>query len=174
MLRLPRWKLLPPNCRNALGGSVQPLIDYVRVCSDLPDRPVPTMRHACFTIGGQSRPWSEQNDGPALQTLAILKHSTSSTHRPKSLREASSSRTSIFSQASIRIRPPICGRSTRVYHSSRDRYNCAVSKRSRSGAVACSALCIWGPETVAASFMRTPFVLTQTSGFSKLAARGLS
>ncbi len=32
----------------------------------------PTKGHACFTIEGQPRPWSEQNDGPAIQTVAIL------------------------------------------------------------------------------------------------------
>jgi glucoamylase len=31
------------------------------------------MGHACYTIEGQSRPWSEQNDGPAIQTLAMLR-----------------------------------------------------------------------------------------------------
>jgi glucoamylase len=55
------------------GGSVQPLIDYVVFAEICQTNAVPTMSHACFTIGGKSRPWSEQNDGPALQTLAILK-----------------------------------------------------------------------------------------------------
>jgi glucoamylase len=55
-------------------GGVQPLIDYVLFAQTCQTNAVPTLSHACFTIGAQSRPsWSEQNDGPALQTLAILK-----------------------------------------------------------------------------------------------------
>jgi len=55
------------------GGGVQPLIDYVLFAQTCQANAEPTMGHACFTIVGQSRPWTEQNDGPALQTLAILK-----------------------------------------------------------------------------------------------------
>jgi glucoamylase len=54
------------------GGSVQPLIDYVTFAKTCQDNATPTLAHACYTIEGQSRPWTEQNDGPALQTLAIL------------------------------------------------------------------------------------------------------
>ena len=54
------------------GAGVQPLIDYVLFAQTCQTHATPTMAHACFAIGGQSRPWSEQNDGPALQTLAIL------------------------------------------------------------------------------------------------------
>jgi glucoamylase len=52
---------------------VQPLIDYVRFAQTCQNNAHPTLAHACFTVGGQSRPWTEQNDGPAIQTLAILK-----------------------------------------------------------------------------------------------------
>jgi glucoamylase len=55
------------------GGGVQPLIDYVLFAQTCQTNAVPTLSHACFTIGGQPRPWTEQNDGPALQTVAILK-----------------------------------------------------------------------------------------------------
>jgi glucoamylase len=55
-----------------LGGSVQPLIDYVNFAKICHDNATPTMAHACFTIEGQSRPWTEQSDGPAMQTLAML------------------------------------------------------------------------------------------------------
>jgi len=55
------------------GAGVQPLIDYVLFAQNCQTNATPTMGHACFTIEGQSRPWTEQNDGPALQTLAILK-----------------------------------------------------------------------------------------------------
>jgi glucoamylase len=54
------------------GGGVQPLIDYVRFAKTCQANATPTLGHACFTIEGWSRPWTEQSDGPALQTLAIL------------------------------------------------------------------------------------------------------
>ena len=54
------------------GGAVQPLIDYVLFAQTCQNNATPTLGHACFTIGGQPRPWTEQSDGPALQTLAIL------------------------------------------------------------------------------------------------------
>jgi glucoamylase len=54
------------------GGAVQPLIDYVTFAKTCQDNASPTLAHACFTIEGQSRPWTEQADGPALQTVAIL------------------------------------------------------------------------------------------------------
>lgn len=56
--------------RNHAG--VEPLEDYVRFASICQGNAMPTLAHACFTIEGQSRPWTEQNDGPALQTIAIL------------------------------------------------------------------------------------------------------
>ena len=58
---------LPPR-----PGGVQPLIDYVRFAKTCQTNATPTLGHACFTIEGWSRPWNEQSDGPALQTLAIL------------------------------------------------------------------------------------------------------
>ncbi|MGO9961664.1 MAG: glycoside hydrolase family 15 protein [Solirubrobacteraceae bacterium] len=54
------------------AGGVQPLIDYVNFAATCQRNATPTMSHACFTIEGQSRPWSEQSDGPALQSLAML------------------------------------------------------------------------------------------------------
>jgi glucoamylase len=54
------------------GAGVQPLIDYVTFAQVCQGNATPTMGHACFTIEGQSRPWSEQDDGPAIQTLAML------------------------------------------------------------------------------------------------------
>jgi glucoamylase len=53
-------------------GGVKPLIDYVTFAKACQDNATPTLAHACYTIEGQSRPWTEQSDGPALQTLAIL------------------------------------------------------------------------------------------------------
>ncbi|MFG1608096.1 glycoside hydrolase family 15 protein [Actinoplanes sp. NPDC049265] len=52
---------------------VQPLEDYVRFAAICQGNAIPTLAHACFTIEGNSRPWTEQNDGPALQTVAILR-----------------------------------------------------------------------------------------------------
>ncbi|WP_309111377.1 glycoside hydrolase family 15 protein [Saccharothrix sp.] len=57
-----------------LGGSVEALNDYVAF-ADLCHanaQPPWTKGHACFTIAGDVRPWSEQNDGPALQSITIL------------------------------------------------------------------------------------------------------
>lgn len=54
------------------GTPAQELIDYVTFAQICQKNAVPTKGHACFTIVGQARPWSEQNDGPALQSIAIL------------------------------------------------------------------------------------------------------
>ena len=56
------------------GGAVQTLIDYVQF-ADLCHsnaQPPRTKGHACFNIAGDARPWTEQNDGPALQSVTIL------------------------------------------------------------------------------------------------------
>jgi glucoamylase len=50
----------------------QILIDYVNFARLCQQNGQPTLAHACYTIDGQPRPWTEQSDGPALQTLAIL------------------------------------------------------------------------------------------------------
>ena len=55
------------------GTAVQELVDYVNFAQICQNNATPTLAHGVFTIDGQSRPWSEQSDGPALQTLAILK-----------------------------------------------------------------------------------------------------
>lgn len=54
------------------AGGVDPLIDYVTFAAATVGSAEPTLAHACFTIEGQPRPWTEQGDGPALQTLALL------------------------------------------------------------------------------------------------------
>jgi glucoamylase len=54
------------------GAGVQALIDYVTFAKTCQDNAAPTLAHACFTIQGQPRPWTEQSDGPALQTIALL------------------------------------------------------------------------------------------------------
>jgi glucoamylase len=56
------------------GGTVQTLNDYVTfadLCRSNAQPPL-TTGHACFTIAGDARPWTEQNDGPALQSMTIL------------------------------------------------------------------------------------------------------
>ncbi len=50
----------------------QPLNDYVRFAALCQANAEPTKGHACFTIAGESRPWTEQNDGPALQSVTVL------------------------------------------------------------------------------------------------------
>ena len=62
------------------GGGVQTLIDYVNFAATCYNNATPisqdegvTKGHACFTVSGNVRPWTEQSDGPALQTIAILR-----------------------------------------------------------------------------------------------------
>jgi glucoamylase len=54
------------------GQPIQELIDYVTFADLCQRNAAPTKGHACFTVEGQPRPWSEQNDGPAIQTVAVL------------------------------------------------------------------------------------------------------
>jgi glucoamylase len=57
------------------GGGAQTLIDYVTFAQICQNNAVQAGRptRACFTIEGALRDnWSDQSDGPALQTLAIL------------------------------------------------------------------------------------------------------
>jgi glucoamylase len=49
----------------------QPLIDYVRF-SRTCQQSAGDFDRACFRIDGTQRPWTNQTDGPALQTLALL------------------------------------------------------------------------------------------------------
>lgn len=53
-------------------SGAQTLIDYVIFAQTCQQAASPTLGHACFTVDGKPRPWTEQSDGPALQTLAIL------------------------------------------------------------------------------------------------------
>jgi glucoamylase len=56
-----------------LTGGQRNLIDYVNFARRCADNARPTLAHAAFTIDGEARPnWSEQTDGPALQTLALF------------------------------------------------------------------------------------------------------
>jgi glucoamylase len=54
------------------GESPESLIDYVNFANICQNSGAPTIGHACFTIEGRPRQWTEQSDGPSLQTLAIL------------------------------------------------------------------------------------------------------
>jgi glucoamylase len=60
--------------RTRPGGTVQALNDYVQFAAlcHAGVQPPLTKGHACFNIAGDARPWTEQNDGPALQTITIL------------------------------------------------------------------------------------------------------
>lgn len=55
------------------GGGVATLMEYVTFAQLCQTNAHPTLGHACFTVAGQRRPWTEQNDGPAIQTVAILR-----------------------------------------------------------------------------------------------------
>jgi len=48
-----------------------PLDDYVTF-ADTCQRGTPTLARAAYTIEGRPRDWTDQNDGPAVQTLAVL------------------------------------------------------------------------------------------------------
>ncbi|MBO0662106.1 glycoside hydrolase family 15 protein [Jiella sp. MQZ9-1] len=58
------------------GGGVPPLVDYVNFAASCQKNAANcasvTLGHACFKVSGAVRPWSEQNDGPAIQSLALL------------------------------------------------------------------------------------------------------
>jgi glucoamylase len=54
------------------SGAVETLNNYVRFADLCHANAQPTKGHACFTIAGDFRPWTEQNDGPALQTITLL------------------------------------------------------------------------------------------------------
>lgn len=56
-----------------VGGEVDILADYVDYATTCFDNAQPTKAHACFTLTGQPRPWTEQSDGPALQNVALLR-----------------------------------------------------------------------------------------------------
>lgn len=56
----------------APGQGVQSLIDYVAFAQLCLSNGTQSMARGCFTIAGQPRAWSDQNDGPALQTVALL------------------------------------------------------------------------------------------------------
>jgi glucoamylase len=55
-----------------MGQPNEALVYYVTFADLCQRNATPTKGHACFTVEGQPRPWSEQNDGPAIQTVAIL------------------------------------------------------------------------------------------------------
>lgn len=68
------------NLPSVPGGGVPALVDYVSFASVCQANAkaasttasTVTLGHACFTIAGDVRPWSEQNDGPAIQSIALL------------------------------------------------------------------------------------------------------
>jgi glucoamylase len=53
--------------------TAQPLIDYVNFAAVCQNSGAPTVARASYTIEGNPRQWSDQSDGPALQTLAMLR-----------------------------------------------------------------------------------------------------
>ncbi|MBX9456566.1 MAG: glycoside hydrolase family 15 protein [Rhizobium sp.] len=54
------------------SDGVEVLNNYVKFAKTCQDNATPTMGHACYTITGHARPWSEQNDGPAIQSIAMM------------------------------------------------------------------------------------------------------
>jgi len=57
----------------AINGGVEALCDYVTFASLCFANATPSKGHACFTVEGDSRCWTEQNDGPALQSITLLR-----------------------------------------------------------------------------------------------------
>lgn len=66
-------ELAAANIPAEAGQGVAALTDYVSFANICQNSGAPTIGHACYTIEGQPRPWSEQSDGPALQTIAVLR-----------------------------------------------------------------------------------------------------
>jgi glucoamylase len=64
-------ELAASNMPTRPGEAPGPLIDYVNF-ANICQNSGGLIGHACYTIEGQPRPWTDQSDGPALQTLAIL------------------------------------------------------------------------------------------------------
>ena len=66
-------ELAAANMPTRPGEGVQPLIDYVNFAQTCQDNSGSvTIGHSAYTVEGQPSPRTEQSDGPALQTLAIL------------------------------------------------------------------------------------------------------
>jgi glucoamylase len=55
-----------------VGGVCEPLVDYATFAATC-QAGAPTIDRACYTIEGAPRDWSNQSDGPALQTSAALR-----------------------------------------------------------------------------------------------------
>ena len=51
----------------------QPLTDYVRFAMTCQNALETNVDRGCYLINGDPRPWTNQADGPALQTLAVLR-----------------------------------------------------------------------------------------------------
>jgi len=68
------FELVAANIPAQPGGGVQPLIDYVTISQTCQNsgNAAGHFARGSFLINGGFREWSDQNDGPALQTLAIL------------------------------------------------------------------------------------------------------
>lgn len=71
---LTAFELVAANIPAQPGTGVQPLIDYVTISQTCQNSGTNAGHFArgSFLISGGFRDWSDQNDGPALQTLAIL------------------------------------------------------------------------------------------------------
>jgi glucoamylase len=66
-------ELAAANMPTGARDGAQSLVDYLNFAKLCINSGPPTVGHSCYTIEGQPRPWPEQSDGPALQTMAILR-----------------------------------------------------------------------------------------------------
>lgn len=67
-------EIVVANLPTTPGSGVEPLVDYVNFAQTCQTSATAGghFSRAAYTIDGQMRDWSDQNDGPALQSLAIL------------------------------------------------------------------------------------------------------
>jgi glucoamylase len=94
-------------------------INFAKLCQDAAPGD-----QAKFTIDGEPFPsWPLQSDGPALQTLALIRAFPGSTSRRRRQHLRSLTRTRAFFLTPIRTRRPACGRRSRATRSSHERYS---------------------------------------------------
>lgn len=120
---------LPP----APGGGVPSLIDYVNFAAlcqnNAKSSSAVTLGHACFTVAGAIRPWSEQNDALPFSRSPSLMPSISSMTQRRRWASRSSKQTSPICWTYTRTKRPISGRNMKVIPSLPERFNCGSSAK---------------------------------------------
>jgi len=134
---------LPP----VKGGGVPALVDYVNFAAlcqtNAKNSSAVTLGHACFTVAGDIRPWSEQNDGPAIQSIALLIAFDQLDGNTQSLAKQLIETIFHISCRPIRTRLPTCGRSMSDTRSLREPCNCGFSRKFQGTPSALLCLARW-------------------------------